>query len=925
MTKRLFLLDGMALAYRAHFAFINRPIFNSKGMNTSALFGFTATLIDLITREKPSHLAIVFDTSAPTGRHLEFEAYKANRQEMPEDLSAALPHLSRVAEAFGIPVIRKDGYEADDIIGTLATRAAQEDFMTYMVTPDKDFGQLVTDRILIYRPSYKGDAPEILDSGAVCARWGIERTEQVIDILGLAGDASDNIPGVPGIGPKTAQKLINQFGSVEGILSNLAQLKGKQLDRLREHADQARLSTRLATINRDVPIEIKPEALVLHPLKPDIVNALFSEFEFRSLGRRLFGEEFQLEMTEASKEIAPRSAGEPGQLELLETTPFNTLADVPHRYHRVNDATGRKNLAAALRELPSFCFDTETTDLNVRRADLLGLALSWKKGEAWYVQFDRDPAVARIQLKDFRDAFSAPGITKVGHNLKYDLAIMKRHGIEVSGPFFDTMLAHALVEPEQRHGMDYLAETCLAYRTIHLDALLKDESGGTRTMADIPPEQLAEYSAEDADVTWQLSECLGPLIRECAQERVFFEIEAPLIPVLVDMEEAGIALDAAVLNEFSRELGERIRQIENSIVELVGHEFNLNSPKQLGEVLFDELKLMEKPKKTRTGQYATNEQTLATLASKHPVVRAILEHRTLAKLKGTYVDTLPAAVDPATGRIHSHFGQLHTVTGRLQSNSPNLQNIPVRSEEGREIRKAFVAGSADRVLLSADYSQIELRIIAALSQDPGLLDAFRQGLDIHSATAARIYGVDTQSVTREMRSKAKMVNFGIPYGISPFGLAQRLGVGRTEAAELIDQYFAQFSGVQGYIDRTLACAREKGYAETITGRRRFLRDINSGNATVRSAAERNAINMPIQGTAADMIKIAMARVRDRLREKHLQTRLLLQVHDELVFEVPETEVETVRPLIVEAMTTALDLPVPIVVETGIGRNWLEAH
>ncbi|MEZ5277642.1 MAG: DNA polymerase I [Opitutaceae bacterium] len=925
MTKRLFLLDGMALAYRAHFAFINRPIFNSKGMNTSALFGFTATLIDLILRENPSHLAIVFDTPAPTERHIEYPAYKAHREEMPEDLSAALPHLSRVAEAFGIPVLKMDGYEADDLIGTLATRAALEDFVTYMVTPDKDFGQLVDEKILVYRPSYKGDAPEILDTEAVCAKWGIQRTSQVIDVLGLAGDTADNIPGVPGIGPKTAQKLLSQFDSLEGILTHLDQLKGKQQENLREHADQARLSARLATINRNAPIDTRPESLILHPLNKEVLQALFSEFEFRSLGRRLFGDEFQLEMTEASNEIEPSKASGSDQLELLETTPFKTIADVPHHYHRVVDAAGRRKLAASLKAQPRFCFDTETTDLNVRRADLLGLALSWKKGEAWYVQFDRNPEAAREELNDFREALTDPAITKIGHNLKYDLAVLKRHGLEVADPLFDTMLAHALIEPEQRHGMDFLAETVLEYRTIHLDSLLQDGAGGKRTMDQIPPEQLAEYSAEDADITWQLSEIFLPQIREKEQERVFFEIEAPLIPVLVDMEEAGIALDTRVLNEYSEQLGDRIRSIEASIVEMVGHEFNLNSPKQLGEILFDELKLADKPKKTRTGQYATNEQTLASLASKHPVVQAILDYRMLVKLKGTYVDTLPAAVDPETGRVHSHFGQLHTVTGRLQSNSPNLQNIPVRSEEGREIRKAFVAGAPDRVLLSADYSQIELRIIAALSQDPGMLEAFRLGLDIHTATASRIYSVDTSEVTREMRSKAKMVNFGIPYGISPFGLAQRLGIGRAEAGELIDQYFAQFSGVQAYIDQTLSKARERGYVETITGRRRILRDINSGNGTVRSAAERNAINMPIQGTAADMIKIAMARIRKSLRQAGLQTRLLLQVHDELVFEVPESEVDQVKPLITEAMVHALELPVPIVVETGTGKNWLEAH
>lgn len=929
MSKKLFLLDGMALAYRAHFAFMSRPIYSSKGMNTSALYGFTATLIDLITSQKPTHLAIAFDTPEPTERHKIYEPYKANREKMPEDLAAALPHLSRIAEAFKVPVLRMPGYEADDIIGTLATRAEKEDFETFMVTPDKDFGQLVTDRIFMYRPSYKGEPPEIQDPKAVCDKWGIEKTIQVIDILGLSGDASDNIPGVPGVGPKTAQKLLARFGSLEGVLENIDQLKGKQQEKLRDNAELARLSYRLATIDLKVPVTVDPDGLILEDPDLDAVRSLFSEFEFRTLGKRVFGTDFSLETT--GEAIAVKSSG-PGQgdlfadqMDLIETSPFKTLADVPHQYHAVDAASDCSELINRLGQEEAFCFDTETTGLNARHAGLLGLALSCQKGEAWYVTFDRDPTRCREQLEVFRPLFENGGITKIGHNLKYDLAVLSQHGLEPAGPFFDTMLAHALVEPEQKHGMDLLAEAYLDYKTVHLDSLLEDGQGGMRKMEDIPTAELAEYSAEDADVTFQLYELLVPLLREKEQEQVFYEVESPLIPVLVAMEAAGIALDSAVLHEYSEELGRRIGELQNSIVEMVGHEFNLNSPKQLGEILFDELKLVEKPKKTRTGQYATNEQTLTSLIGIHPIIEAILDYRGLTKLKGTYVDTLPESVDPADGRVHTHFGQLHTVTGRLQSNGPNLQNIPVRTSEGREIRKAFVAGDEDSVLLAADYSQIELRIIAAVSQDPGLIGAFEEGLDIHAATAARIYGVDTEEVTREMRGKAKMVNFGIPYGISAFGLAQRLGASRTEAAELIDQYFNQFGSVRDYIDQTLESAREKGYVETITGRRRYLRDINSGNGTVRGAAERNAINMPIQGTAADMIKIAMARVQRSIREAGLKTRLLLQVHDELVFEVPVGEVETVRPLIVDAMVDALELKVPIVVDTGTGHNWLEAH
>ncbi|RKX30387.1 MAG: DNA polymerase I [Verrucomicrobia bacterium] len=927
MSKKLFLLDGMALAYRAHFAFLSRPIYNSKGMNTSALYGFTATLIDLITKENPTHLAIAFDTPEPTARHKLYEPYKANRDKMPEDLAAVLPHLSRIAEAFKIPVVRMPGYEADDIIGTLATRAEQKGYDTYMVTPDKDFGQLVSDRVFMYRPSYKGDPPEIQDAKAVCEKWGIERTDQVIDILGLSGDASDNIPGVPGVGPKTAQKLLERFDSLEGVLANVDQLKGKQQEKIRDNAEQARLSYRLATIDREVPVTVGPDGLIREEPNLDTVRALFSEFEFRTLGKRIFGSEFSLEMTATGSGESKADIPTPGtgQLELLETTPFRTLADTPHTYHHVHDDAGRRNLVERLAAQESFCFDTETTGLNARHAEILGLAIAIKPGEAWYVEFSRDPGKARAELAEFRSIFVSDRTRKIGHNLKFDLAVLKNHGIEVAGPFFDTMLAHALVEPEQKHGMDSLAESILDYKTVHLDSLLDDGAGRTRAMTDIPAAQLAVYAAEDADITLQLCECLAPLLKQKGQERIFFEIECPLIPVLVDMEAAGIALDSSVLHQYSLDLGERIESIAKSIIDMVGHEFNLNSPKQLGEILFDELKLVEKPKKTRTGQYATNEQVLTGLAGVHPIIQAILDYRGLTKLKGTYVDTLPESVDPADGRVHTHFGQLHTITGRLQSNGPNLQNIPVRTSEGREIRKAFVAGNPDSVLLSADYSQIELRIIAAISQDPGLIGAFEQGLDIHAATAARIYGVDTVAVTREMRGKAKMVNFGIPYGISAFGLAQRLGINRNEAGGLIDQYFSQFSGVRDYINRTLESAREKGYVETIKGRRRTLRDINSGNGTVRSAAERNAINMPIQGTAADMIKIAMARVHQRIREKGLKTRLLLQVHDELVFEVPKSEIETVRPIIVDAMSTALQLEVPIVVDTGAGRNWLEAH
>ncbi len=940
MAQKLFLLDGMALAYRAHFAFITRPIVNSQGLNTSAIYGFTNTLLDLIQKQKPTHIALVFDTSAPTARHTLYPEYKANREEMPEDLSAALPHLRRIAEAFQVPILTMDGYEADDIIGTIAHRAEKEDVVSYMVTPDKDFGQLVSDKTLIYRPSYKGDAPEIMGPKEVCEKWGIQRVEQVIDILGLAGDSVDNIPGVPGVGPKTAQKLLSLYDSVEGILENVEQLKGKQKEKFETFAEQAILSKKLATIDTHVPIDTTFEGLILKSADVDAVKTLFAEFEFRTLTKRLFGDTAPAPVKAPAKGETldlfslPESAQEnpissetddDEQLELLSATPLQTLENTPHSYQRITTAEERIRLVDHLSKQKSFCFDTETTGLNARKADIVGIAFSHEAHNGWFVHLSSDPATALNEIELFKAVFENSSIEKIGHNLKYDIAILKRYSIRVQGNLFDTMLAHSLIEPEQRHKMDYLAEAYLNYSPIPFSKLIGEEKEELLPITEVPLEQLAEYATEDADITWQLYQHLVPLLKESEQEKVFYEIEAPLISTLIDMEDEGISIDVNVLNEYSKELATHAEKTQAQIFEEVGHEFNLNSPKQLGEVLFDELKLIEKPKKTRTGQYATNEQVLSTLASHHPIVAHILDYRGTVKLKNTYVDTLPGKVDPETNRVHTTFGQLHTATGRLQSNGPNLQNIPIRTEQGRKIRKAFVAKDAEHRLISADYSQIELRIIAALSQDEGMLQAFRNKEDIHLATAAKVYGISPDEVTREMRSKAKMVNFGIPYGISAFGLAQRLNIARGEAAELIEQYFAQFSGIAHYIEETLIQTRKLGYAETVTGRRRYLRDINSSNQTVRKAADRNAINMPIQGTAADMIKLAMAQIHQQLMDTGMDTRLLLQVHDELVFEAPLTEVETVLPLIEKGMIEALPLEVPIVVETGVGSDWLEAH
>jgi DNA polymerase-1 len=940
MAKKLFLLDGMALVYRAHFAFATRPIMTSKGVNTSALYGFTQTLLDIIKSQQPTHIAVVFDTQAPTQRHRDFAEYKAQREEMPEDLSAALPHVRRMTEAFNILVITLDGFEADDLIGTLVRRAEPEGFESYMVTPDKDFGQLVSARTFIYKPSRMGEGVDVLGVPEVLLKWGVARPEQVIDVLGLWGDASDNIPGVPGIGEKTAGKLIAQFGTVENLLAHTGELKGKLKENLETHREQALLSKRLATIICDAPCPVALEDLKIRERNDEEIKRLMVEFEFNSLGRRLFGDEFKAGRgfeTSPPKKVpvqedftltsdsddAPPAEEKPLPPPLA--TNLKTIADTPHEYHLVTGSKDRARLIETLRGLKSFCVDTETTGLDVRQARLIGLAFSFAAGTGYYVALPPVAAESAAVLEEFRPVLEDERIEKVGHNLKFDLSVLKWHGISVRGKLFDTMVAHSLVEPEMRHGMDYLSEVHLGYTPVPITKLIGEEKAGQISMADVAPEVVAEYSAEDADVTWQLRARLEPLLREKGQERVFYEVEAPLIPVLVDMEFEGVRVDAAALAEFAVQLSREMAEHEAAIYQLAGTEFNLNSPRQLGEILFDTLKIGEKPKKTKTGQYSTNEQTLLELAGEHEIVRRLLDFREATKLKSTYADSLPGTIWPKTGRVHTTYNQVLTSTGRLNSQNPNLQNIPIRTEQGKEIRKAFVPRNEEHTLLSADYSQIELRIIAALSRETGMLEAFRQNLDIHAATAAKVYGVALELVTPEMRRKAKMVNFGIAYGISAFGLAQRLGIPRKEAAAIIDQYFAQYPGIARYMRETIEFARRHGYVETVTGRRRYLRDIRSANATVRGSAERNAINAPIQGTAADMIKLAMINIHRDLTERKLRTRMLLQVHDELVFDVYVPEEQVVRPLIAERMKTAIPLETPIVVEMGTGRTWLEAH
>ena len=928
--QRLFLLDGMALAYRAHFALIRSPIYTSKGVNSSALYGFTNTILTILDTEKPTHLAVAFDTRAPTPRHEIYPEYKANREEMPEDLAAALPSIKRLCKAFRIPILEIDGYEADDIIGTLASQADKEGgFNTFMVTPDKDFGQLVSEHCVMWKPGRKGKEHEIIDLPGLKELWGIERPDQVIDILGLMGDKSDNIPGVPGVGEKTAKKLIAEWGSVERILQNADSLKGKLRERIMENADQARLSRKLATIIRDVPVEPSIKDLAMEERDDTEVQSLFTEFEFNTLGKRLFGKEFATGRGHSSV-----TTNEKGDSTL--TADLKTIDDLNPKYTLVTTESGRRELAANLEQQETFCFDIETTSLDRFKATILGISFSWEEGSAFYATLPD-----KKDLEIFRPALTGPA-EKIGHNLKYDLAVLRNHGVEVTGPFFDSLIAHTLLHPDQRHSMDYLAESLLGYSPIKLSDLTgsdssESEKGSTQgdlfsekdilDVASIPVKKMARYAAEDADVTLQLANLLRPDLEEKGQHRVFYDIEARVLPVLVAMEDEGIALDLNVLASCGETMQKRIDILSTSLVEQAGRNFNLNSPKQLGEILFGEMKLVEKPRKTATGQYRTDEQTLTALAVKHPFVADVLSYRQASKLKSTYVDRLPEWVAEKDRRVHTQFHQLVAATGRLASSDPNLQNIPIRSDLGREIRTAFVPREGRFVLFAADYSQVELRIMAAMSGDPGMIEAFEQEVDIHSATAARVNGVSLGEVEPSMRSAAKMVNFGIIYGISAFGLGQRLGIPRADAGEIINTYFEQYPGVKNYMDETVEEAKSSGYVETLTGRRRYLRDINSANATVRGNAERAAINTPIQGSAADMIKVAMIHVQDILESGGYQSRMLLQVHDELVFDLHEDELDILTPLITEAMQSALPLPhgVPVRVDTGTGNNWLEAH
>ncbi|MBK9524464.1 MAG: DNA polymerase I [Bacteroidetes bacterium] len=943
--KKLFLLDAMALIYRAYFAFSNNHRINSKGLNTSAIFGFTNTLLDVLKKEKPTHIAVVFDTAAPTSRHEEFAAYKANRQEIPEDLATAIPIVVKLCEAFNIPVIAMDGFEADDVIGTLARQAEKEGFETYMMTPDKDYGQLVDEHTFIYKPARAGGNAEVLGIAEICKRWEIDRVEQVIDILGLMGDSVDNIPGIPGVGEKTAIVLVKQFGSVENLLQNTEQLKGKLKEKVELNKAMAIQSKRLATIITDVPVKEKLDDLIAVSPNRDALRELFTELEFRRLAEQmgLTGTPVQ-EPEKISSAVpassAPKKKAATSQGNLFDAEPevlvepeevhpegaiHQTIADVPHTYHLTDTPAKRAELLKQLTAQKQFCFDTETTGLDAYKSELVGMSFSWAAHEGYYVPVPTGFAEAQAIVDEFKGVFANESISKIAQNLKFDLSILRRYDVEIKGVLFDTMIAHFLIRPEMRHSMDVLAETYLNYAPVSIETLIGKKGKEQKNMRDIPVDQVAEYAAEDADVTYQLYETFAPKLKSTNTTKLFEEVEMPLVPVLAEMEAEGIKIDIKALRDFSAVLAGDIATTEAEIQGMAGTKFNVSSPKQVGEILFDVLKIVEKPAKTKTGQYSTAEDVLSKLENKHPMVRRILDYRELVKLKNTYVDVLPDLVNPVTGRIHTSYNQVVAVTGRLSSDNPNLQNIPIRTERGREIRKAFIPRNEEFTLLSADYSQIELRIIAELSGDPGMLEAFRSGEDIHAATASKVYNVPIKEVSGDMRRNAKMVNFGIIYGISAFGLADRLNISRTEAKSIIDNYFMQYSAVKEYMDMSIENARKKGFVETILGRRRYLRDINSANATVRGFAERNAINAPIQGSAADMIKIAMIRIHHEMKKQKMKSKMLLQVHDELVFDAHHSELENLKSLVENHMKNALPLKVPVEVGVGSGKNWLEAH
>ena len=979
MSKKLYLLDALALIYRAYYALIRTPRITSTGINTNAQFGFTNTLLEIIKKENPSHIAVCFDTHAPTERHTDFTDYKANREAAPEDLLSSLPHIKAIIEGFNIPVVECDGYEADDVIGTLAWQAADLGYEVYMVTPDKDYGQLlVKENVYMWKPPAFGNEREILDAEKIKAKWDIARVDQVIDMLGLMGDAADNIPGIPGVGEKTAAKLLKEYDTLEGVLANADKIKGAMGEKVRAGKASAIMSKKLATIITNVPVQFHEEDYQLSEKNIPALTEIFNLLEFKTLGKRILGGDFEEKTRTASDEkkkidndevqtdlfgnevkskktivktktiVLDSEAGtqsvlepndEPGNpgydddeeaSDLPKLIANKNIENTPHAYETI---IGDQAIEAFIKKIitkKEICIDTETTGIDANNVQLVGLSFSNTTHTGYYLPVANDgdgTDGANHILNQLKPLFEDETITWIGQNLKYDFLVLKWYGVLLKGKTFDTMLAHYVIEPEGRRSMDILSEQFLGYAPVGIETLIGKKGKNQGTMRDVPLDQITEYAAEDADITFQLKECFEPLLTKREVKRVFEEVENPLMRVLVDMEFEGIKVDEQFLNEYSKVLEADIKISEERVFEQAGVRFNLASPKQLGEVLFDILKIDPKAKKTKTGQYATGEDVLTKLAAKHKIVDDILNFRELSKLKSTYVDALPAILNPKTGRIHTSYAQAVAVTGRLSSTNPNLQNIPIRSERGREVRKAFIPRDPSRILVSADYSQIELRVVAAISGDPNMCDAFKQGKDIHTATAAKVYGIAESEVTKEQRYKAKSVNFGIIYGQGAFGLAENLGISRTEAKEIIDNYKKEFPNIQLYMDQQINKAKEQGFVETLMGRKRWLRDINSSNFTVRGFAERNAINSPIQGSAADMIKLAMIKIHHEMKKQHWESKMILQVHDELVFDAVESELPALKELILACMTTAMELPngVPVEAEIGQGKNWLEAH
>ena len=936
--KKLYLLDAFALIFRAYYALIRNPRVTSTGKNTSTQFGFVNTLVHLLKTQNATHIAVCFDTPEIGVRNDMFTEYKANREEAPEDLKLAIPDIKRLVKAFNIPIIEAPGYEADDIIGTLSKKGSDAGYEVYMVTSDKDLGQLVNDKVFMYKPPSRGGKYEKLGEKEICEKWDIERVDQVIDMIALMGDAVDNIPGIKGVGAKTAAKLLKEYGTVENVIDNAANIKGKMGEKVAAGRADALISKELATIIMDVPCEFNEEDYKISDWNREELVEIFSDLEFRTLGQRVLGEEFKIKPKDGEQtDLFGNAAPSNGKSQLPKRiydqadeeipTSFETIETTKHDYKFVEKDAEIKKLIKELNTYKEICFDTETSGIDPLQCSLVGMSFSVKKGKAFYIPCPSDAKECKNFLKQFQPLFENEKITWVGQNLKFDYLVLKNQGFILQGDVFDTMLAHYVIEPEGKRSMDVLSEQFLHYSPVSIETLIGKKGKNQLSMADIPQEKISDYAAEDADITLQLKKKLFPLLKKKEVEKVFYEVENPLLKVLADMEFEGIRVDEAFLNEYSVELGKEAKAAEENVYEQAGVRFNLASPKQLGEVLFDKLKLDEKAKKTKTGQYKTGEDILKKLAAKHKIVDDILTFRQLTKLKNTYVDTLPSMIHPKTGRVHTNYAQAVAATGRLASNNPNLQNIPIRTEKGREIRKAFVPRDENHVLVSADYSQVELRIVAAISGDKNMCAAFKESIDIHTATAAKVFDVDAKDVTKEQRYKAKSVNFGIIYGQGAFGLADNLGISRTEAKEIIDNYKKEFVGITKYMSDMIEFAQENGYVQTLMGRKRWLKDINSGNFTVRGFAERNAINSPIQGTAADMIKLAMIQVQEKMSKAKFKSRMLLQVHDELIFDVHKDELEEMKKLVLSTMESAMPLPndVPLVAEMGVGDNWLEAH